>query len=67
MGLGNVDSIFEDSNSFSQMFYQFNLQLKEQVKIKTIRDPFAETCMEYCRTTCHLLTNELMQAHLIIS
>ena len=29
-----VESIFDSSNSFSQMFYQFNLLLKEQIKIK---------------------------------
>lgn len=24
-----IESIFDDSNAFSQMFYQFNLQLRE--------------------------------------
>jgi len=62
-----ADSIFATSNSFSQMFYQFNLQLTEQIKIKPIQDPFAETCMSYCRKSCHMITNELMQAHLLVS
>ena len=52
-----IESIFDSSNSFSQMFYQFNLLLKEQIKIKQNQDPFAETCMAYCRQSCLLLTN----------
>lgn len=61
------ESIFDTSNAFSQMFYQFNLQLREQIKIRQIQDPFSEACLTYARQTCILLVNELMQAHLIVS
>ena len=30
----SVKSIFDNSNAFSQMFYQFNLFTREQIKIK---------------------------------
>lgn len=54
------ESIFDSSNAFSQMFYQFNLQLREQIKIRQIQDPFSEACLTYARQTCILLVNELM-------
>ena len=49
------------------MFYQFELLQREQIKIRPIQDPFAEVCMVYARRSCILITNELMQAHLIVS
>ena len=49
------------------MFYQFNLQLREQIKIKTIQDPFSENCMTYARQSCTLITEQMMQAHLIVT
>ena len=64
---GTFQTIFEDSNAFSQMFYQFELLQREQIKIRPIQDPFAEVCMVYARRSCILITNELMQAHLIVS
>ena len=30
-------------------------------------DPFAENCLKYARQSCQIITNELMQAHLIVT
>ena len=66
-GQPEAKSIFDSSNAFSQMFYQFNLLNREQIKIKPIQDPFSENCMTYARRSCILITSELLQAHLIVS